>query len=167
MEKFINGFEDYLITDEGIVISLKNNKRRVLKTYYTKNGYEMVKLCMNNKTYPKQIHRLVAEAFIPNPNNFEDVDHKDDNRKNNKLENLQWMSHVDNIHKSYNTMSQYRNFKNCNLMFNNKFIKSFRSINEACKYAEENFGCSYSSLNKYRKCNGYSIVKTEGVTTIS
>ena len=166
MKVKIKDFEDYEITSDGKVISNKNGSPKILKTYYCKSGYEMIKLSKNGKTYHKLIHRLVAEAFIPNPNKLEEVDHIDNNTKNNKLENLQWVTHKENIHKSYKTMSQYRNVCNCVLMFNNEVINNFRSINEACIYAKEVLGCSYSMLNKHRKWKGYSIVKTEGVTTI-
>ena len=96
MEKRIKNFEDYGITDEGKVISYKYQTPRIMATYYQASGYENIKLCKNNQTTHKLIHRLVAEAFIPNPNNLLEVNHKDGNPKNNKLENLEWCTDSEN-----------------------------------------------------------------------
>ena len=59
---------------------------------------------MNGTSTNHTVHRLVAKAFIPNPNNLSDVNHKDENRKNNNVENLEWMSHVDNC--NYGTRNE-------------------------------------------------------------
>lgn len=75
-ERPIRDFPGYFITDDGKVVSYKYHERRVMKTYFQKGGYENIKLCKDNVTYPKLIHRLVAEAFIPNPKNLPQVNHK-------------------------------------------------------------------------------------------
>ena len=59
-----------------------------------------VHLYKNNKIYNKSIHRLVAEAYIPNPENLETVDHIDENKEHNYVKNLQWMTQRDNVVKS-------------------------------------------------------------------
>ena len=158
MEKRIKDFEDYLITDDGKVISTKYNKRKILKTFYQKNGYEQIKLSKNNKTYHKLIHRLVAEAFISNPNKLPEINHKDKNVKNNNVINLEWCSHKENIYDSYLTMGPIRNFKFCYLEKDNKKIKDFNSIAEAARYGYNKFNCSYTSLEKYHTSKGYNIV---------
>src|SRR5574344_2059657 len=63
---------------------------------YCNNGYLSYHLKWNNKTYPKRIHRLVAEAFIPNPNNKPFVHHKDHNKFNNDVSNLEWATEKEN-----------------------------------------------------------------------
>lgn len=55
-------------------------------------GYPTVKLMMNNKGKTVKVHRLVAQAFIPNPNNYQDVNHKDEDKTNNHISNLEWCS---------------------------------------------------------------------------
>lgn len=65
-----------------------NNIRRV----HVKNGYEQVNLSKCNKVKWFAVHRLVALAFLPNPDNFPCVNHKDENKLNNKVENLEWCS---------------------------------------------------------------------------
>lgn len=70
-----------------IKIPYVNNKR---------NGYIYYMLYKNNKLYTRQIHRLVAEAFIPNPNNLPQVNHIDGNKDNNTVNNLEWCSDIEN-----------------------------------------------------------------------
>lgn len=156
MEKRIKDFEDYAITDKGEVISYKYKTPRKLATWYQKSGYENIKLSKDNKTYHKLIHRMVAEAFIPNPNNLPEVNHKDNNPKNNCVENLEWCDRKYNLEQSYETMSAIRNFKECSLFKDNELIGSFKSKAEASRFASEQ-GASYSGMIKYGKSKGYEI----------
>lgn len=75
-------------------------KGRVLKQSNRKDGYLQVSFRMNGKAITKKVHRLIAEAFIPNPDNLPEVNHKDCNRANNNVENLEFCT------RSYNR--QYR-----------------------------------------------------------
>lgn len=159
MEKEIEGFPGYTITDDGKVISYKFKEPRIMKTWYQKSGYENIKLCKENITYHFLIHRLVAEAFIPNPNNLPEVNHKDKNRQNNRVENLEWSNRVDNLYDSYSTMTATRNFRECALIRekDNVEIKSFQSVKAAAEYANEKFGCSISGMRKNYKSRGYRL----------
>lgn len=157
MEKQIKDFEDYTITNKGEVISHKYKTPKKLATWYQKSGYENIKLSKDGKTYHKLIHRMVAEAFIPNPSNLPEVNHIDKNPKNNNLENLEWCDRKYNLEQSYETMSQVRNFKECVLVKEELIIGMFKSKAEASRYASENFGCSYSGMVKYGKSNGYEV----------
>lgn len=159
MEKEIKNFPGYVITDNGKVISYKFKEPRVMKTWLQKSGYENIKLCKENHTYHFLIHRLVAEAFIPNPNNLPEVNHKNKIRNDNRVENLEWCSRKENLYDSYSTLSQIRNFKEC-LLINSEtkeIIGSFKSISAAAKYASENFGCSKSGMIRNYKSKGYEI----------
>lgn len=82
--KKIKGFEMYEISNLGNVRNTITNK--ILTPCDNGKGYMRVNL--NHKT--KYIHRLVAEAFIPNPNNWPVINHKDENKKNNDISNLEW-----------------------------------------------------------------------------
>ena len=96
--KDIKNYEGlYAITSCGKVWSYRTKK--FLKPYGNKNGYLRVGLRKDKERKQFLIHRLVAEAYIPNPNNYETVDHIDFNRANNCINNLQWMSNSENCRK--------------------------------------------------------------------
>ena len=70
---------------------------RIKKAYVNKNnGYFTVDLYKENKSTKVTVHRLIAEAFIPNPENKPTIDHKDGNRQNNSIENLRWATYSEN-----------------------------------------------------------------------
>lgn len=92
--KTIKGFTDYQVSDSGEVYSLKRNKK--LKTYEKKN-YLGVYLYQDCKRKFMMVHRLVALNFIDNPNNYPQINHKDENSKNNIVENLEWCSAKYNV----------------------------------------------------------------------
>ena len=77
----------YKISTFGRVKSLYTNK--ILKPV-NKNGYMFVTLVEDNKKYSRAIHRLVAKAFIANPNRYPMINHKDENKANNIVTNLEW-----------------------------------------------------------------------------
>lgn len=99
--KEIKGFEGLYGVDElGNVYSLVTDKSRrmgLLKQYDNGIGYKKVNLYKDGKRHRKYVHRLVAEAFIPNPENKEIVNHIDCNRENNTVSNLEWLSQSENI----------------------------------------------------------------------
>ena len=96
--KAIAGYEGhYEVSDQGRVKSLKYGKDRILKQCKTNKGYLRVCLRKYEQNKVLLVHRLVAEAFIPNPNNLETVNHKDEVKSNNTVGNLEWMSVKDNI----------------------------------------------------------------------
>lgn len=159
MEKRIKDFEDYAITDDGKIISYKYSHPREMKTWFQESGYENIKLCKENQTYHKLIHRLVAEAFIDNPNNFLEINHKDGNPKNNLVSNLEWCDRKTNIKLS--KIGFTRNFYNCYIeeVKSKSSIKEFDSIYSASIWAADNLGCSKSYIQKGAISNGYRIVK--------
>ena len=90
----IKGFEDYQITDDGRVWSKKTN--RWLKYFLTEKGYLSVTIRNNSKKRGYFVHRLVAETFIPNPENKPCVDHINTIRTDNRVENLRWVTPSEN-----------------------------------------------------------------------
>jgi hypothetical protein len=100
--KEIKDFPEYLITEDGKIYSTKYNKLRELKPGYHggyRGGYYVIILCNNGKRITKQIHRLVAETYITNPDNLPQVNHIDENKLNNHVSNLEWVTnHQNAIH---------------------------------------------------------------------
>ena len=85
--KDVVGYEGlYQVSDIGNVRRNMVN----LKAGIGKNGYPLVVLSKNGKTKSHYVHRLVAEAFIPNPHEFKCINHKDESRDNNRVSNLEW-----------------------------------------------------------------------------
>lgn len=93
--KTIDGFNNYLISNQGKVINLKSNN--IKKCSKDKIGYIHIILFNRNKRKVFYIHRLVAQAFIPNPDNKPQVNHIDGNKLNNNLINLEWCTHSENM----------------------------------------------------------------------
>ena len=102
------------------------------------SGYCFVNLCKDGKVKPRIIHRLVAEAFIPNPNNFPQVNHMDECKENNYFGNLEWCSPAYNI--SYGTRTRRMAEKNSKpvvqLDKKGNFISEFESLTEASKITD-------------------------------
>lgn len=131
--KPIKDFEDYLISSFGRVKSIKRNI--ILKQFEYRGGYLEVHLRKPGIKSHKKVHRLVAEAFIPNPNNLPQVNHKDENKKNNNLNNLEWCN--SSYNNSYNNRAlkvakkKYKAVAKYDL--NNNLIKIYNSQTEAAK----------------------------------
>lgn len=97
----VKGYEGlYEISDWGRVKSLNyrgTGKEQILHQTQNKSGYMYVPLHKDGKTKSCRVHRLVAEAFVPNPNNLPEVNHIDENKQNNRSENLEWCDRLSNV----------------------------------------------------------------------
>lgn len=129
--------EKYSITEDGKVINNKRNKER--KSFIDKYGYLKVGLNDNKKYY---IHRLVALTYIENPQNKETVNHKDGNKTNNHISNLEWMTNEENINHAFNTNLIKRTPIVCK-----KTGKIWNSLNLAAKENKINSGHLHNMLN--------------------
>lgn len=105
--KDIEGYEGYQISNMGNVKSLGNDKakkEKILKPAKHRCGYLKVNLCKQGKTKTHLIHRLVALHFIQNPNNLPFINHRDEDKTNNAVQNLEWVTPKQNI--NYGTRNQ-------------------------------------------------------------
>ena len=158
MTKEIPGYEGlYSVTDDGIVTNIRTGHK--LKRDYGKTSkYPVYALCKDGKRKRHTISRIVAMTFLPIDNQGSlVVDHIDGDIENNHISNLQWITQRENIHRSYQTMSQVRNYRQFCLYKGDENIGEFQSVAEARRFAAYKFNVSFSSLNKYRKANGFEV----------
>lgn len=179
--KEIQGYEGiYEVSNFGNVRSLPRYKRgnfdskvfiegKTIKQVKNNRGYYIVQLSKNNKVKNFSVHRLVAEAFIPNPNNFPQVNHKDEDKSNNRVSNLEWMTLKRNI--NYGTRNKRMALtkgKNVKAFDDDgNFIMGFCSMAVAEKITGINQGdISRCTLGKTEHAGGYvwKIVKHAGVS---
>lgn len=108
--KDIDGYDgNYKISDHGRVMSYKQKIPRIMKMQDDGHGYQRLRLRKNGNYHYCYIHRLVADAFVPNKSGYNVVNHKDENPKNNHFTNLEWCDNQYNL--NYGT-SRYRAIKN-------------------------------------------------------
>ena len=135
--KPIPGYEGlYEVSNWGRVKSYKyNSDGRILSPGKNTNGYYMVNLWKDGKVKMRTIHRLVATAFIPNPSKLPIINHRDENKQNNHVTNLEWCDHSYN--NSYGTRMQRIEEKLSipvvQLDNNGNFVAEYKSANEASR----------------------------------
>lgn len=97
--KDVLGFEGrFQISNKGVLKNIQTNK--ILKQHVSKKGYATIATKVNGKNYCFRVHRLVAIAFIDNVENKSEVNHKDSDKLNNSIDNLEWVTPKENIHHS-------------------------------------------------------------------
>ena len=124
------GFEElYQVSSFGNVRTIKKGEAE-MSQQENRNGYMTVHLRDKGVERRAMVHRLVAEAFIPNPNGFRDVNHKNGDKSDNRVENLEWTSHADNMTHSFRELG--KNVRHIvQLDLDNNFIERWNSIIEA------------------------------------
>lgn len=123
--KKIKNFENYSVSDTGLVRD--DVKCRILKQTPS-DGYLVVSLRTNDgRRHTVRVHRLIAEAFIPNTENKPQVNHKDGNGHNNYVDNLEWASSQENIVHAYLTLNRHKPTKSVRCIETGKTYESIRA----------------------------------------
>lgn len=129
--KDIKNYEGiYAITEDGRVWSYRNNMWLKPSTHY--KGYQVVCLSVNGKAESFFVHRLVAEAYIPNPENLPEVNHKNEDKSKNHVENLEWTDRLRNI--NYGTAMARASKTKSKRTYCLELDKYFDSVLEAAQY---------------------------------
>ena len=142
-------------------------KGRILKQFRNRCGYLYVSFRVNGKRVNRTVHRIIAECFIPNPNNLPEVNHLDNNPENNAPSNLEWCTHEYNIEyrEKYGTPAKDFVLKSPVYAINLKNLKAywFESQREAGRV----LGVDYKHISRalkgrYKTVHGYWFVKDDG-----
>lgn len=136
--KNIENYKDiYSVSTNGDIYS--HSWKRIMVGKINKNGYRQIILCSNNKRKTKLVHRIVAETFIENPNNYPCVNHINGDKQDNRVENLEWCNYSHNtkeayrlgLEKIYKGSDNKRSIKINQYDLNGNLINTFNGIKEA------------------------------------
>lgn len=157
-----NDYDKVLTSNLGRVKVKDNNP---IYGTLRKNGYYDIKIFNNKEKKYKsfRVHRLICLTFLENPENKPFVNHKDENRSNNKLENLEWMTNKENVNYSLNLNNRVKENKRSKIVVQidpktNKVIREFQSISVASKETKANYNSISWCCKKFRGqifANGY------------
>ena len=163
--KQIDDFEYYYVSNLG---NVKSTRRWSGTKFYErehlirlcankKNGYVYASVCKDNKSYNLRVHKLVAQAFIPNPNNFNQINHIDGNKQNNCVDNLEWCNNSYNIRDMYKRAGKYDK--------DNYIIKKYMEI-KSCNKVAKIFNTTGENIRQILIRNNISRKKVNNETTI-
>lgn len=141
---------------------MKSGTLKKMSPFKSQSGKGYFSLALtNDKGQSKKVlvHRIIALTFIPNPDNFPEVDHKDNDIWNVKSSNLRWVTRKFNLYRSYETMSPVRNFVKSDLYRNGILVAECESVAAAAKYANVHFGVPQMMIDKHREWKEFKIVK--------
>ncbi len=146
----IKNFPNYFVNELGQVKSGPKKTRkgfRLLKPMNENTNYTTVDLCKDGKIVRKLIHRIVAEAFLPNPENKPQVNHINGIKSDNRLENLEWVTRSENqLHSIRIGLRHTRGEKNSQCKLTSEQVIEIRNSKERNKDIAEKYNISYSTV---------------------
>lgn len=153
-------YDNYQVSNLGRILILnyrRTGRVELMKPGKIKGGYLVVSLCKNGKRHTYTLHRLIAETFIPNPDNLPEVNHKDENKQNNSVDNLEWCDSKENC--NYGTRNERiaKTLSKTVLQFslNGEFIREWESTQECKKNGFNQGNISSCCLGKRKSADGY------------
>lgn len=156
--KPIKDYKDYFVSNLGRVLSTKYNKYRIITQVLSNCGYFIVTLSKNGKIKCINVHRLVAQTFIsnPNPKIFTEVNHLNEIKTDNRVENLEFCTHRYNVNYGNRNkkISKGKSKPVYQIDLSGEFVNSFNSIKEAEKVCNLT-GISYCCNFKLKTVGGY------------
>lgn len=148
---------DYKILMTGVIIGRRG---RPLKPWKSKGGYLIVQLNLDGVKKPHLVHRLVATKYLPNPDNLPQVNHKDGDKLNNSVENLEWCTQSENMKHSFRMSG--RTTGRSNAALTDQQVLELCELRKAGKtYYElsDVFGISYQAVHRIAVGDTYKHVK--------
>lgn len=165
--RWVVGYEGlYMVSDQGRVMSVPKPTHygHIMKQRKTWAGYMVVCLCKNNVKKNGVIHRLVATAFLDNPENKEEVNHKNGVRDDNRVENLEWATRSENEQHAYHVLGKKPNRpwagkpRKFARRFTDEQIKAIRTSDKGSRVLARELGVSHTTIKNIRNRKIYKEV---------
>lgn len=149
------GFPAYLVSPRGEVFSTFGRRVIELKPGIKPGGYEFVGLHADGICQYQMIHRVVATAFIPNPERFPEVNHKDGNKRLNHVENLEWCSRVQNASHAVSLGLIKSGAQHHNSKLTEEQVREIRAASGSLKEIGTRFGLCAQGILNIKRCKAY------------
>ena len=156
---WVEGYEGlYMVSNQGRIMGTPkpNNFGHFLKLNTKKTGYVNVCLCKENKKSGFAVHRLVANAFLPNPDGKPEVNHINGDRSDNRIENLEWVTRSENEKHAYRVLGKKPNApwkgrpRAFARMFTPEQVASIRADTRPSRAVAEEYGVSHTTVKNIR-----------------
>ena len=145
-------YTDYLITEEGDVYSTKYGKLKKKKQCTDTRGYKILALYNNGKRKTYKVHRLVAQTYIPNPDNLPQVNHIDEDKTNNNVSNLEWCNNQYNTEYSFAKSYIVENVRTGER-------QTMHNLNAFCRQLGLSPGNLFNTQTRIKQHKGYKIIE--------